>query len=175
MKSDAPEYIAIGKILSPWGVDGSVKVQIATDFPERYAPEAHVFVAGQPAVIEDVAWSRGKALVKLDIVHNLEASKKLQGKLLEIHRSQLNPLPDGFYYHFQLVGMQVVTTSGESLGEIVDVIASATNDTYVVRADGEEILIPATEDVIKSVDVDCGQMVIEPIKGLLDLNKKAAR
>ena len=169
------EYVAIGRILSPWGNDGLIRVDVATDFPERFAPSSKVFIDGQPAIIEDVSWHKGKALIKLDIISNAGDSRKLQGRLLEIHRSQLQSLPDGCYYHFQLMGLEVRTTADELLGEIVNIITAADSDTYVVQGPRGEILIPAAEDIVKSIDIDKGQMVIEPIKWLLDLNKKAAR
>ena len=49
------------------------------------------------------------------------------------------------------------------------------NDVYVVNGNRGEILIPAIEDVVKSIDLEQGRMVIEPIKGLLSLNQKAAK
>ena len=47
------------------------------------------------------------------------------------------------------------------------------NDNYVVDGASGEILIPAIADVVKSVDLDKGRIVIEPIEGLLSLNQKA--
>ena len=169
-----PEYVAIGRILSPWGTDGHVRVDVTTDFPERYAPGSKVFVDGRSAVIEDVAWHKGKAIIKLDISGSIADSEKLQGRLLEIHHSQLQALPEDSYYRFQLIGLKVFTSDGEPLGEIADIASSSGHDTYIVRKDGEEVLIPAVGEIVKTVDIAGGCMVIEPIKGLLTLNKKAA-
>ncbi len=175
MKPSEPEYIAIGRILSPWGDAGRLKIDIATDFPERFALSSSVFVNRQPAIIDGLQWHKGKAIIKLDIINDLSESSKLQGQLLEIHRSQLQALPEGRYYHFQLIGLEVWTTGGELLGEITDILTAAGNDTYIVGGPEGDILIPAAEDVIKSVDIKKGKLVIEPIKGLLELNKKAAQ
>lgn len=175
MKPSEPEYITIGRILSPWGDTGRLKVDIATNFPQRFALSSPVFVNRQPAIIDGVHWHKGKAIIKLDIVNNLSESSKLQGQLLEIHHSQLQALPEGQYYHFQLIGLEVWTTGQELLGEITNILTAAGNDTYIVNGPEGEILIPAAEDVIKSVDLEGGKLVIEPIKGLLELNKKAAR
>ena len=82
------------------------------------------------------------------------------------------PLPDGQYYHHQLIGLKVRTTGGELLGEVTEVLTGRSNDNYIVRGDRGEVLIPAIEDVIKSVDIAQGLITIEAIEGLLDLNKK---
>jgi 16S rRNA processing protein RimM len=123
-------------------------------------------------VIEQVGWRRGQAIVKLDTVNDVHAADKLRGQLIEIPSSQLRALPEGEYYLFQLIGLEVHTTDGEVLGEIADVLVMTSNDTYVVRGDRGEILIPAIEDVVRTVDLDKGVLIIEPMKGLLGLNEK---
>jgi 16S rRNA processing protein RimM len=175
MKSSEPEFITIGVILSSWGMNGALKVQVATDFPERFSPESEVFVDRKPAVIESAVPNRDKVIIKLDIVDSTAEAERLKGKLVEIHHSQLQPLPAGQYYHFQLVGLEVETVDGRKLGKITDVLTMSGNDIYVVKGKGSEILIPAIEEVIKSVELDEGRMIIEPMKGLLDLNEKAAK
>jgi 16S rRNA processing protein RimM len=81
-------------------------------------------------------------------------------------------LPEGRYYHFQLIGLEVRTTGDESIGRITEVLSMASADIYVVNGKDGEILIPATDEVIKSVEPDKGYVIIEPLKGLLDLNRK---
>jgi len=175
MKSSEPDYIVIGRIMGASGNAGQIRVDITTDFPQRYAEGSSVFVNKRPAVIESVEWHKGKAIIKLDIINDMRESRKLQGQFLEIHRTQVRPLPEGQFYHFQLVGMKVWTTGDELLGEITDILTSAGNDTYVIKGRDGDILIPAAEDIIKSVNLKNKKLVIEPIKGLLELNKKAAR
>ena len=66
------------------------------------------------------------------------------------------------------------TTQGKLLGKITDILNAESNDNYIVRSGKQKLLIPAIEDVVKSIDLDKGSMTIEPIEGLLNLNKKAA-
>ena len=165
-----PEYVIIGRILAPWGLQGKLKVEVITDFPERFTPSAQVYLNQQPVTIEQVEWHKGRLMIKLDAVSSVEEARKLRGQYLEIPTSQLQPLPEGEYYLFQVIGLEVKTTQGERLGKVTEIITSASNDTYVVNGDRGEILIPAIEDVVKSVDLGRGEMTIEPIEGLLDLN-----
>ena len=172
MKPAEPEFITIGKILAPWGTKGKLKVEVATDFPQRFAPSSKVHINRQPMTIDRAEWRKGKAIIKLNTIHSIEDAEKLQGQLVEIHHSQLYPLPEGQYYHFQLIGLEVWTTQGELLGNITEILTTPSNDSYVVSGAKGEILIPAIEDVIKSIDLDKGYIVIEPIEGLLSLNQK---
>jgi 16S rRNA processing protein RimM len=62
-----------------------------------------------------------------------------------------------------------VTLSGRTIGTIVDIIITGSNDVYVIKAaDGKQVLIPAIKDVIKQVDLIRKMMYIEPIPGLLE-------
>ncbi len=89
-----------------------------------------------------------------------------------MEHSQENTLPEGQFYHHQIIGLQVRTTRGEYIGDIVDILTGKSNDNYIVRGPTGEILIPAIEDVVQSIDLDAGIVTIEAIEGLLDLNVK---
>ncbi len=92
--------------------------------------------------------------------------------LRKMEHSQDNPLPEGQFYHHQLIGLQVKTTGGDYIGDIVDILDGKSNDNYIVKGATGEILIPAIEDVVQSINLDSGIVTIEPIEGLLELNKK---
>ena len=176
MKPSEPEYVTIGQILAPWGIKGKLKVKVTTDFPhQRFNPSSKIFINRQPMTIDSTEWRKGKAIIKLSSIDSIEEAQKLRGQPIEIHHSQLQPLPEGQYYHFQLIGLEVQTTRGEQLGNITEILTVESNDIYVVSGNRGEILIPAIEDVVKSVDLNKGCIVIEPIEGLLSLNQKAAR
>ena len=168
-----PEYIAIGQVLAPWGNKGKVKVNVTTDFPQRFVPSSRVYINRRPVIIDSAEWHKGRVIIKIDILNSIEEVRKLRGQTIEIHRSQLKPLPEGHYYLFQIIGLMVSTTQGEPLGRITEILTTEGNDTYVVKGNRGETLIPAISDVIRSVDLDQGQMVIDPIEGLLSLNQKA--
>ncbi|MGD9117311.1 MAG: ribosome maturation factor RimM [Dehalococcoidia bacterium] len=170
MKSSGLEYIAIAQVLAPWGVEGKFRAEVITDFPNRLAPHSPVYADRQPMTIASASWHKGQAIIKLEGIDSAEQAEKLRGKALEIHHSQLETLPEGQYYHFQLIGLEVWTTQGQQLGKVVKVLSNPSNDNYVVSGEKGEILIPAIEDVVKSVDLEAKRITIEAIKGLLDLN-----
>ena len=167
MKSSELEFITIGQILAPWGVKGKLKVKVITDFPQRFTPSSKIYINRQPMTVDSAEQHKGKVIIKLSQIDTIEAAQRLRGQPVEIHRSQLYPLPEGQYYHFQLIGLEVWTTQGELLGNITEILTAESNDNYVVSGAKGEILIPAIEDVVKSVDLDSRRITIEPIEGLL--------
>ena len=167
MKSSDLKFITIGRILTTWGVKGKLKVKLETDFPQRFAPGSKVYINRQPMTIDSTEWHGDKLVIKLNTIDSIEDARKLRGKTVEIHRNQVHPLPEGQYYYFQLIGLEVWTTQGELLGSITEIITTGSNDNYVVRGAKGETLIPAIGDLVKSIDLDKGCLVIEPIAGLL--------
>ena len=91
---------------------------------------------------------------------------------MEMEANRETPLPEREYAHVQIIGLRVITTQGELIGTISDIITGQSNDNYIVRGDKGEILIPAIEDVVQSINLDEGHVIIEAIDGLLDLNTK---
>ncbi len=167
MQLSYPEFVTVGLILAPWGIEGKLKVEVVTDFPQRFAPHSILFIDRQPVTVDSTEWHKGKAIIKFSTIDNIEGAQALRGKPVEIPRNQVYPLPEGQYYHFQLIGLEVWTTDGEFLGNITDILAAESNDNYVVRGAEREILIPAIDDVVKSIDLDKGLVVIKAIRGLL--------
>jgi len=175
MKSSNLDFMTIGRILAPWGTRGKLKVKVITDFPQRFALSSTVYINRQPMTIDSTEWHKGEVIIKLNAVDSIEAARRLRGQPVEIHHSQLYSLPEGQYYHSQLIGLEVWTTQGELLGNIIAVLTAKSNDNYVAKGNEGAILIPAIEDVVKSIDLNKGRIVIEAIPGLLSLNQKTAK
>jgi len=172
MRLSETEYVTIGQILAPWGIKGKLKVEVVTDFPQRFTPGSKIYINQQPMTIDSTEWHKGKAIIKLSTIDSIEDAQRLRGQPIEIHHSQLQPLPEGQYYRFQLIGLEVYTTQGELLGNITEILTAESNDIYVVSGDRGDILIPAIEDVVKSIDLNKERVTIEPIEGLLSLNQR---
>jgi len=170
-----PQFIVVGRIVAPCGVRGEVKVEVMTDFPDRLSPLQEVHIEGRPLTIERSRWHKGRAIIKLATVDSVEAAQRLRGRFLEIPHSKLRSLPQDEYYQFQLVGLEVWTTGGQSLGKIVEILPTGSNDVYVVHGEQGEQLIPAIEDVVKSVEVDKGRITVELMGGLLGSQKQQGK
>ena len=153
-------------MLSAFGARGDLKIEpLAPD--NVFAPGRSVFTGQIERKIERVRRADRFRHVKFVGVDNREQAAELRGLYLQAPESSLHPPGEDTYYHYQLIGLLVVTTSGEELGEITDIVTTGANEVFVVRGPRRELLIPAIEDVVREVDVGGGRMVIEPIPGLL--------
>jgi 16S rRNA processing protein RimM len=160
------EFITIGEVLGSWGLKGAFRVRPLTDFPERFEPGETVFIEGVPNVIKSSDWRKDGVIMTIPGVDTPEAAAALRRKPLEIPETELHELPEGQYYQFDIIGMEVMTIEGTVLGKVTEIL-NCGNDVYVVKADNREILIPATKDVIKNIDLKSKKITIEPIEGLL--------
>ena len=170
-----PEWnLTIGEIVAPFGLKGDVKVRLETDFPERYSRLRQICLRrlnGEAllAEIEAVRYHKGQVLLKLRGVDSIDAGDKLRGMLVQIRAQEAVRLPLNEYYIHDLVGCEVMTADGRSLGSLVDVLRTSAeaNDVYVIGRGADEILLPAIRDVVSEVDLANRRIVVTPTPGLL--------
>ncbi|HBT46320.1 MAG TPA: 16S rRNA processing protein RimM [Peptococcaceae bacterium] len=163
--------VAVGKVVSTHGYRGEVKVWPWTDFPERFRPGTRLFLAGGGGSLT-VARSRqhGKSvIIRFNEIPDLTSAEKLRGTILEVEPWEVEPLPPGRYYIFQLVGCRVYTEDGEFLGELRDVQQTGANDVFIiVTPRAKEVLIPAVREIVREIDLEQGIIKVKPLPGLLD-------
>lgn len=149
----------VARILGPKGLKGGVRVEVLTDWPERLAVGAEVWLEGDAEATRITAEeSGGKSLVLyLASLPTREAAEAAAGRYLE---AVAQDLPEGTYYWDQLVGLDVVQRDGGSVGELVEVFRAGGNEVYRVVGSGGERLIPALRSVVLEVDLQAGRMTV---------------
>ena len=165
-------YIAIGRIVRAHGVRGELSVVVLTDFPERFEITEWVYLGdefeAEPYKIVKHRWHKDNVLLTLDGVADRTEAEQLKGLLVQVPIEETMPLAEGDYYLYQIIDLPVVTTQGQTLGTISNVLETKANDVYVVSCEGQkEILLPAIPDVIKQVDLKAGKVVVELLDGLI--------
>ncbi|MGE3960619.1 MAG: ribosome maturation factor RimM [Dehalococcoidia bacterium] len=166
---ERPDRVAVGRINAPWGVRGHVKVTALTSNPERLVEGSRVYVAGEPRTIRDVKHPRGFPCIQFEGVTTPEAAERLRGALIEIDEADLPPLGEDEYYVHDLVGLRVVTSAGEEIGTLDDVLETGSNDVYLVKRSGQkDVLVPAIDGVVLEVNLEAGTVTIEVVPGLID-------
>lgn len=162
------QRVAVAKVRRPWGTDGSIAVVPWADDPVRLTPGATVFAGGQRYTVASVRRAGTGLALKLAEVGTPEEAAKLRGLDLEVPASELPENPPGVYYHYQIIGSEVVTPSGKKLGRVFEILETPGNDVYVVRPDGggPELLAPAVKGVIKKVDTAAGVITIDLPEGM---------
>lgn len=136
--------------------------------PERHQGRRYVFLEATRYDAERFTVSGKGLLLKLKGVDTVEAARALNGLTVQVPTGEIPPSPPESYYHFQILGLRVVTTSGEEVGKVVAIIERLANDVYVVEGQGgSEVLVPAIADVVKAVDLGEGLITVEAVPGLL--------
>lgn len=157
------EFITIGKAVAPHGVRGDVRVVPLTDFPERFSSLKTVRLDdGRVLTVEGAKYHKQFVLLKFRGLDDRNAVEPIKGKLLQVGRADLVPLPEGHYYIFDIIGLEVFDEAGASLGRVADVLATGANDVYITEREGSKpLLIPAIKEVVRSIDIPGGRMVVK--------------
>ena len=165
---DAPEPVLVGIVTGAWGLAGQVKVRSHSDDPDRFRAGRTVHLGGRPARIMSCRTAGTALVIKFDLVADRTQAETMRGVAVTIPPEELEPLPSGSYYHYQIIGMEVRDEEGVRLGAITEVLSTGANDVYVVRDGKRETLVPALAEVIVSVetDPDGNSMVVRLPEGL---------
>lgn len=166
------DWALVGEIIGVFGVHGELKVRPLSDFPERFAVGATLYLGERhaPHTVTKARLRTGSHVIALSGVESANDAERLRGQFLAIPTSALAPLaPDQFYQH-DMLGMRVEHVNGALLGVIVDILNTGASDIYVVRDEttGAERMLPAVKAFIKQVDTAARVVRVEPIPGLFD-------
>ncbi len=162
-------FLAVGEVQAPHGVRGHFRARVLTDFPERFKRLRRVYLGEehQPFEVESARVLPEGALIKLRGIESPEVARTYAHKLLYVPEAEAEPLGEDQYYWYQIIGLAVWTKDERYLGEVKEILNTGSNDVYVVKGPSGEVLVPAIEDVVVSVDVKAGRLVIEPMEGML--------
>lgn len=166
-------YLQLGTVVRAWGLEGEVKVDPCAD-SLTLAPglrSVHVRPPGGDGAWYEVGHVRraGSAwIMKLRGVETPEQAKRLVSHELLIPRSRAPELPEGSFYHADLLGLRVRSETGQELGRIVEIIETGANDVYVVHGRQGEWLLPATVEVVRRVDLEGEVMLVRPLEGMIE-------
>lgn len=168
------QLLRVGVITSPHGLRGEVKVYPTTDDRERFLDLKTVILdtgrGTEELRIEHVKFQKNLVLLKFCGIDDINLVEPWRNKDLLITREQAVTLDEDENFIVDLIGLTVVTDTGEHLGSMMDVLRTGANDVYCVRTnDGRELLLPATKECILDVDLETQTMKVHLLDGLLDL------
>ena len=167
LEDSLPSRVAVGRITRPWGLHGEFKVELSTDFPDRFQPMAKFVIKGSEYTCAHVRHVANGLVLKLEGVDDRDQADQLRDASIEIDSVDVKVLPPGVYYHHEIIGLDVWTTTGQFLGVVQEILHTASNDIYVIHGASGEVLVPATNDVISSIHLDKGYIMVDSIPGLL--------
>lgn len=168
------EYLKIGGIISTHALRGEVKVFPTTEDVRRYDDLDKVYVeasSGKECLhVEKVRYFKNLVIVKFRGLDRIEDVERLVKKDLFVSREDAIPLGENEFFICDVIGLSVVTDDGQVLGCVKDVMETGANDVYIVsRKENpkEEILLPATKEVILKISLEDGTMTVHLLPGLI--------
>ncbi|MCE2469576.1 MAG: 16S rRNA processing protein RimM [Dehalococcoidia bacterium] len=160
-----PGFVHVGVVAGLHGPSGALRILSDSDNPDRYAQGGELSIGGQTYRIAAAAPFKAAYLIRLDGVDDADAAA-LAGEPVLAAADTAPPLPEGVYYHYQLIGLAVTDADGAPLGVLTEVLRTGANDVYVVASENAELLVPAIADVVRGVDLERGVMTVVPPDGL---------
>ena len=155
------ELIAVGRISRAHGIRGEVSVHPLTEVESRYAPGSVLLLEdGRSLTVSGSRPHQHRMLVRFEEVPDRSAAEALRGEVLLVRASDVPEAPEDAFWIHELVGLEVVTEEGASVGRIREVLANRANDLWVTEGNGDDVLIPAVREVVVSVDRQAGRIVV---------------
>jgi 16S rRNA processing protein RimM len=169
-QGDSPEFLAVGKLRRPHGLKGEILMDILTDFPERLVEGTQLFAGDDrlPLRIRSKRQNDKSLLIAFEGYDTPESAGELRNQIVYVLAADRPPLPEGDYYHHELLGLRVVDEDGHLLGEVTGILdTGGANDVYQVSTPGgHELLLPDIEEVVLKIDLKAGEMRVHLLPGL---------
>ena len=160
------DLVLVGRVVKPQGRKGEVKVEPFSDREDRFPRLARAFVpapdGGSREVEIERCWPhKDHFVLKLRGVDTITQAEALRDAELRIPESELETLPPGSYYYYQLSGLKVVDERGALLGTVASVMETgAETRVLVVQGPRGETLLPFAEEFVRSVDLVHGVLAV---------------
>jgi 16S rRNA processing protein RimM len=166
-----PGFLVLGRVVKAHGIRGEVKM---ASFASAWAPFRTLTTCwlGPPdGPFQPYRLERGQevgraVVLKLGGVDSLEVAASLVGYTVAVPRAEAPPLPEGAFYHFDILGMEVVDGS-RRLGSVCEILETPAHDVYVIQGPAGEWMLPATRSHIRQIDLAARRIEIEPLAGLV--------
>ncbi len=165
------DFLEIGQIVNSYGIKGFFKVVPFTDDITRFDDLKNIYIEKNRKLekkeIEEVKYHKNLVLVKIKGIDDINDTEQYKNCYLKIDRKDAVELPEDTYFITDLIDIDVFTEEGKTLGKIVDIFPTGSNDVYVVKDElGKQILLPAIGEVIKNVNILEKKMTVKLIAGL---------
>jgi 16S rRNA processing protein RimM len=167
-----PELVRIGIVSGIHGLRGAIRIRTDNPDSQILLRCATVILAREGVSVTHSIVSaqrlNGSFKIALAGIGTADAAEVLKGSVVFVSASELPAAAPGEFYYFQAIGCEVMTTAGDRVGIIEDVVYTGANEVWVVRNGEVEHLVPVIADIVKSADWSGRRIILEPVPGLLD-------
>lgn len=183
------EKVLIGKITSPSGLKGEVRVWNYSDRTQIWEETESFYVGDELRRLESLRQHKSVLVVKFEGMDSREDAEAARGREVFVTEADLPPLEEGEYYVRDLIGMEVVEAEDGSLaqgngnaagegsgrpaaivGRVTDVIQNTAQDLLEVETpEGKKVLIPRVVAFVRDIDPEERRITVVLQEGLMDL------
>ena len=176
--AESNEWLSVGKIVGVQGLQGELRVNPASDFPERFTVPGPRWLrsrqSGEPTEIQLKKGRQlpGKSLfvVRFEGVDNRNTAEALVGQELLVPADDRPELEEGEFHLLDLVGLEArLAADGPAIGTVSDLISGGNDLLEITTSDGRKLLIPFVEAIVPEVHLKEGWLLLTPPPGLLEL------
>ena len=176
--AEKDDWLSVGKIVGVQGLQGELRVNPASDFPERFTAPGPRWLrslkGGEPTEIHLQKGRQlpGKSLfvVRFEGIDNRSAAESLVGKELLVSADDRPELAEGEFHLLDLLGLEArLTADGAGIGKVSDLVSGGNDLLEITTTDGRKLLVPFVEAIVPEVQLEDGWLLLTPPPGLLDL------
>jgi 16S rRNA processing protein RimM len=165
-------YTAVGRVLRPHALKGELRVSAFSPTARNLQRGRPVYLAGVRRIVERARLDRDAWILQLTGLASRNDAEAFRGELLEAADNDVLRDDDESHFVHELIGLRVVTDKGRELGRLTEVLDTGANDVYVVGEGRDEVLVPAIGEVVVSIDVPAGVIVVRLLGGILNDNSE---
>lgn len=159
--------IELAAITGAHGIHGEVRLKLFGEGVEALSKHKTLQAKGSDSVFtlkKIRSDNKGGAVARLAEATNRAQAEKLRGTVLTVSREALPALEDGEYYHADLIGLTVVTDTGDAVGAVAAVQNYGATDILEIEKDPapakgmKSFMVPMTKQAV--IEWDSERLVI---------------
>ena len=174
---DQQKWITVGKLVAPQGLNGELRINPSSDFPERFTKKGCRWLQKQQEEPRQIKLISGRQLpgrciyvVRFESVQNRSEAEALVGHKLLVPSNSRPSLSKGEFHFFDLIGLEVkLRQETQPIGLISDLIHAGNDLLEIELFKGEKVLVPFVKEIVPEVNIKEGWVRITPPNGLLKI------
>ncbi|WP_426164693.1 ribosome maturation factor RimM [Sandarakinorhabdus sp. DWP1-3-1] len=155
--------VTLAAVAGAHGITGEVRLKLFAQGLESLTVHKVFTAGGRTLTLKSIRPDKIGAVARFAEIGDRTQAENLRGTLLSVPRETLPPLAEGEYYHADIIGLSVVTTSGEPVGTVTAIENFNAGDILEITfPDGKTVMVPFRAPAVPEV----GEVVVVDLEWL---------
>jgi 16S rRNA processing protein RimM len=179
MVTSSKTKLRVGRLVKAHGLKGAIKLELYTDSPDQRFKSGQVLELqvpetsewfGKTVTVSELRFYNQSPVLFLEGIENRSQAETLIKAILliEIELDKLPEEPEAWYDH-QLLGLEALVEN-TVVGKVIRVDHLPAQDLLAIETTTGEVLVPFVKQIVPTVDISKGQIILDPPAGLFELN-----